>query len=62
MNKAFLIIAIPALATCFGWLAFAWGWRVAVVGSVIELAVFAAAVVYLLRRQRAASRETEGGH
>jgi membrane protein implicated in regulation of membrane protease activity len=59
MNKAFLIIAIPAFATSFGWLAFGWGWRVAVVGSAIELAIAAAGVAYLLRRQNARSRGSE---
>jgi len=59
MNKAFLIIAIPAFATCFGWLAFGWGWRVAVIGSVIELMVVGAALVYILRRQRAQAGGSE---
>jgi membrane protein implicated in regulation of membrane protease activity len=61
MNKAFLIIAIPVFATCFGWLAFGWGWRVAVIGTVIELVVVAAAVFCLLRRQKTAQREPEAG-
>lgn len=51
VNKAFLIIVIPALATSFGWLAFGWGWRVAVLGTALELLVIVPAVVYLLRRQ-----------
>jgi membrane protein implicated in regulation of membrane protease activity len=54
LNKAFLIIGIPAFATSFGWLAFGWGWRVAIVGSVLELVVVVAAVAYLLRRNRLA--------
>jgi CHASE2 domain-containing sensor protein len=53
MNKAFLIIAIPAFGTSFGWLAFAWGWQVAVMGCALELILAGAGVLYLLRRQNA---------
>ena len=53
MNKAFLVIFIPAVITSFLWLAFGWGWRLAASITVAELAVGTAAVIYLLRRQSA---------
>jgi len=59
MNKAFLIIAIPAFAASFGWLVFAWGWRVAVIGCALELVLAGAAVLYLLRRQNVRPGGTE---
>ena len=59
MNKAFLIIAIPAFITSFCWLAFAWGWRVAAVVSAAELIIAAAGVLYLLRRQHARTGGTQ---
>lgn len=51
MNRAYLIVGIPAFITSFCWLAFGWGWRRAVVVTSIELVVALAAVIYLLRRQ-----------
>jgi len=53
MNRAFLILIIPAVITSFLWLAFGWGWRLAAIITGAELAVGTAAVIYLLRRQSA---------
>lgn len=53
MNRAFLIIGIPAFIVSFCWLAFGWGWRVAAIVSGVELAVAVGAVVYLIRRENA---------
>jgi len=59
MNRAYLIIGIPAVVTSFCWLAFGWGWRVAVIGTGIELAAAVAGFVYLARRQNARARSPE---
>lgn len=53
MNRAFLIIGAPAIATSFCWLAYGWGWQRAMVVTGVELAVIIVAVVYLLQRQTA---------
>lgn len=53
MNRAFLIIGVPAIATSFCWLAYGWGWRRAVLVTGIEVAAIVVAVVYLLRRENA---------
>ncbi|HKW90120.1 MAG TPA: hypothetical protein VJN21_15320 [Candidatus Acidoferrales bacterium] len=50
MNRAFLIIAIPAFIVSFAWLAFGYGWRVALAVVVLELAAAIGGVVYLRRR------------
>jgi membrane protein implicated in regulation of membrane protease activity len=59
MNKAFLVIAIPAFITSFCWLAFGWGWRVAVSVTSVELVIAIAGVVYLLRRENARARGSQ---
>jgi hypothetical protein len=51
MNRAFLIVGIPAVITSFCWLAFGWGWRVAVTVTGSEIIVITAFVIYILRRQ-----------
>lgn len=61
MNRAFLIIGIPAFVTSFCWLWFGWGLRRAVVVTGIELLVVIAAAIYLLRRQSARARSPEAG-
>ena len=53
MNKAFLVVFIPAIITSFLWLAFGWGWRLAATVTGAEVVVGIAAVLYLLRRQSA---------
>jgi hypothetical protein len=50
MNRAFLIVGIPAFVASFCWFAFGWGLRVAIVITAAELAVVTAGVIYLLRR------------
>jgi uncharacterized membrane protein YraQ (UPF0718 family) len=59
MNRAFLIVGIPAFITSFCWLAFGWGLRLAMIVSGAELAVVIGAVIYLLRRQHVRPTETE---
>jgi membrane protein implicated in regulation of membrane protease activity len=53
MNRAFLIIGAPAIATSVCWLTYGWGWQRAILVTGIELAAIVAAVVYLLRRENA---------
>jgi hypothetical protein len=55
MNRAFLIIGIPAFVASFCWFAFGWGLRVAIVITAAELVVAAAGVIYLLRRANSAA-------
>jgi membrane protein implicated in regulation of membrane protease activity len=52
MNRAFLVVGIPAVITSFCWLVFGWGWRVAVSVTAAELVAITAFVIYVLRRQR----------
>ena len=54
MNRAFLIIGIPAFVVSFCWLAFGWGLRVAIAVIVAELGVVTAGVIYLRRRKNPA--------
>jgi uncharacterized membrane protein len=61
MNRAYLIVGIPAFVTSFMWLAFGWGWRFAAVVTGVELVVVIAAVIYLLRRQAARPGNPEAG-
>jgi membrane protein implicated in regulation of membrane protease activity len=60
MNKAYLIVGIPAFITSFCWLAFGWGWRFAVIVTSIELIVVLAAVMYFLRRRHPRPGGPEG--
>ena len=39
MNKGLLMIAVPAVLVSTFWLAMGWGWRTAVVGVCLELAI-----------------------
>lgn len=59
MNRAYLLIGIPAVLTSFLWLAFGWGWRLAAVVTGAELAVAFLGVIYLIRRQNARARGPE---
>jgi hypothetical protein len=53
MNKAFLIILIPAVVVSLAWLTAGWGLRVSVpVGVVVLLIAFVSAIVFLRRRRR----------
>ncbi|HKD62996.1 MAG TPA: hypothetical protein VKB40_03100 [Candidatus Acidoferrales bacterium] len=53
MNRAFYIIAVPALFTTFGWVTFGWNWRLAAVITAAEAVVMVAAVAFLARQQKA---------
>jgi membrane protein implicated in regulation of membrane protease activity len=55
MNRAFLVVGIPAVITSFCWLAFGWGWRVALTVTAGEMIAITAFVLYMLRRQNRAS-------
>jgi len=50
MNRAFLIIAIPAFLVSIFWLTLGWGWHTAVIGGCLEIAIGAGVVVYAMRR------------
>jgi hypothetical protein len=55
MNRAFLVVGIPGVITSFCWLAFGWGWRVALTVTAGEMIAITAFVLYMLRRQNRAS-------
>lgn len=57
MNRAFLIIAIPAFLVSFAWLAFGYGWKIALAVILLELAAAIGAVIYLRRRGSQAGRK-----
>jgi membrane protein implicated in regulation of membrane protease activity len=59
MNRAFLIVGIPAVLTSFGWLAFVWGWRFAATVTAMEIVAITVFVVYVLRRQGQKNRATQ---
>jgi len=52
MNRAFLVVGIPAVVTSFCWLAFGRGWRVAIYVTAAELVIITGFVIYVLRRQK----------
>ena len=57
MNRAFLVIGIPAFTTSVMWFLFAYGWRMAIPLTILELAVIIGGVIYVRRRYSAAPRE-----
>jgi membrane protein implicated in regulation of membrane protease activity len=61
MNRAFLIVFIPAVITSFCWLAFAWGWWLAIGVTATEIVAITAFLIYFLRRQshRASQRQSD---
>jgi hypothetical protein len=61
MNRAFLIIAIPAFLVSIFWLTLGWGWHTAVIGGCLEIAVGVAVVVYTVRRPSAPQTPGPGG-
>jgi membrane protein implicated in regulation of membrane protease activity len=61
MNRAYLIVGIPAVITSFCWLAFGWGWRLAVSVTATEIVAITAFVIYILRRQNRRASGTESG-
>lgn len=52
MNKAFLVIWIPAIATTFYWMYEGYNLRVAIFGTIVELAIAAGVILFLRRRQQ----------
>jgi Kef-type K+ transport system membrane component KefB len=50
MNRAILVIAIPAFVVSIFWLTIGWGWRTALVVGCVELAVAVGVVYYISRR------------
>jgi hypothetical protein len=51
MNKAFIIICIPAFITSFLYLSIGWGLRVSIPVTLGEIAVAVGGLVYLRRRK-----------
>ncbi|MFZ0211757.1 MAG: hypothetical protein WBD23_10970 [Candidatus Acidiferrales bacterium] len=50
MNRAFIIIAVPAFAVSFFWLYYGYGLMAAVIIIIVELAVSIGGVMYLRRK------------
>jgi len=61
MNRAILLIAIPALLVSIFWLTIGWGWRTALAGACVELAIAIAVINYLTRRKSAPPDPGSGG-
>ncbi len=53
MNKGLFIIAVPAVVVSVFWLTMGWGWQVAVLGTCVEIAILAGALIYSKKRQGA---------
>jgi hypothetical protein len=51
MNRALLLIAIPAFLVSIFWLTLGWGWRTATVVGFMELAIATGAVNYFSRKK-----------
>ena len=58
MNKAFLVIWIPAIATSFYWLYEGYSLRAAILGTIAELAIAGGVILFLRRRDKQAARRT----
>ena len=58
MNRAYLVILIPAVVVAFFWTSFIWGLRAAMCALAVELAVIVAAAVYIKRRTSATPGRT----
>jgi hypothetical protein len=61
MNRAFLIIAIPAFLVSIFWLTLGWGWHTAVAGGCLEIAAGAGIVIYVARRAQGPQSPGPGG-
>jgi membrane protein implicated in regulation of membrane protease activity len=61
MNRALLVIAIPAFLVSIFWLTIGWGWRTALVAACLELAVAIGAAVYMKRRNNEPPNPRCGG-
>jgi hypothetical protein len=57
VNRAFLIIAIPAFLVSFTWMTFGWGWKISVPVTILELAAAIGGVVYLRKREARATEK-----
>jgi hypothetical protein len=55
MNKAFLVIWIPAFATCFYWLYEGYSLRAAIFGTIAMIAAAAGVIVYMRQREKPAA-------
>jgi nitrate reductase gamma subunit len=58
MNRAFLVIWIPAFATTFYWLYEGYNLRAAILGTVAMVAVAVGVIFLLRRREKQAARRT----
>jgi membrane protein implicated in regulation of membrane protease activity len=61
MNRALLVIAIPAFLVSIFWLTLGWGWRTALVVGCIELAIATGAVNYFSRKNKPPPNPRCGG-
>jgi hypothetical protein len=61
MNRAFLIIAIPAFLVSIFWLTLGWGWHTALIGGCLEIAIGAGVAAYAARRPSAPQDPGPGG-
>lgn len=52
MNRAFLIVIIPAILTSFCWLAIEWGWGVSAAATGVEIAAVIFGVRYQIQREK----------
>lgn len=52
MNRAFLIVLIPAILTSFCWLLIEWGWGVAAAATLAEIAAAAIGVRRQIQREK----------
>jgi membrane protein YdbS with pleckstrin-like domain len=52
MNKAFLIILIPAVIVSLAWITAGWGFRVSVPVGIVVLLIALVSTIVLLRRRR----------
>ncbi|MGH9775248.1 MAG: hypothetical protein ACRD50_09910 [Candidatus Acidiferrales bacterium] len=57
MNRAYLIIGIPAFVVSFFWMLLGWGLRVALPITLGELALALAAIFYVRRREQSPARK-----
>ena len=60
MNRAFLIVIIPAILTSFCWLAIEWGWGAAAAATGGEIAAVAIGVRYQIRRESVSNAARSG--
>ena len=60
MNRAFLIIWIPAIAVSFYWMYMGYSLLVAILGTILELAIAVGVILFMRRRDRRASSRTSG--